>query len=226
MTRRPNLLASGLIALALCGPAFANDPESLTHGPAARLDDWSGLYFGAALATADGDNTWSLTSLADHDLVPAPWTGSAAILSLGHDWQRGRLTFGALVSLGDGSFGATPGDGPFFNCSDCETLVDGLVTLRGRAGFVAGDTLFFGSGGLARATVTATDLGGLTEIASATLDGWTAGLGIEHRIGENLSVAVSYDHIDLGTLDLDSFVPTTESDITLRLMQVGMNVRW
>ena len=102
----PDYLAPGLLALALCSPVHANEP--IGHGDPAP--DWTGFYFGAALATPHGDNFWTVTNLTDHDLVPDRWDGEAAMLTFGHDWQRGRLTFGAMLSVGHGTISAMPGN--------------------------------------------------------------------------------------------------------------------
>lgn len=218
----PDYLAPGLLALALCSPVHANEP--IGHGDPAP--DWTGFYFGAALATPHGDNFWTVTNLTDHDLVPDRWDGEAAMLTFGHDWQRGRLTFGAMLSVGHGTISAMPGDGVYLTCVSCETRVSNLISLRGRTGFASGETLFFASGGFARGKVQASNVGGIVPINEARLGGWTAGLGMEHRIGDTLTLALSYDHVDLGALDLSDYVPSTKTDITFGLMQVGMNVRW
>ena len=59
-----------------------------------------------------------------------------------------------------------------------------------------------------------------------SLGGWTLGIGAERRIGDILTLAVSYDHVDLGALDLSDYLTNTTSDIQFDQVQVGMNVRW
>jgi opacity protein-like surface antigen len=219
MSCRPEKLAIGLLAIIFSGPAFAEGPET---APAA---DWHGFYFGAAIATPRDDNTWRVEDL-DLELLPGSWTRGAQVFTLGHDWQRGRLTYGAFLSVGNGVFAASPSTSAFFSCVDCETVVSNLITLRGRAGLASGNTLFFASGGLARANLLATNVSGAVVVADDGLDGWTLGIGAEHRIGGNLTVAVSYDHVDLGTLDLSDYFASTGSDIDFGMVQVGMNLRW
>jgi outer membrane immunogenic protein len=218
MTYRPEMLAASLLALALASPAMAQD--------VAPPSDWTGLYFGMAVATPQGDNTWRAEAFDDLQLVPGSWTGRTRILTLGHDWQRGGLTFGALVSANTDGFTATPTDAIYLTCDNCQTEVSHLITLRGRAGYVMGDTLFFTSGGIARGDVRATNVTGTLIEAEDSLSGWTLGVGVEHRIGSNLTVAVSYDHVDLGKLDMSDFFASTVSHIKFNQVQVGMNVRW
>lgn len=230
MTYGSRKLVAGLLAALPCWtPALAGGPITLGAAPdsplVAPVADWSGPYLGFALTTPRGGNAWASREL-DLSLVPDGWDGSAVVLTLGHDWQRGKLTYGALLSVSNGDYSAAPTNAPFINCADCDTRVSDLITLRGRAGFVAGQTLFFASGGLAHANVTATNLFGLWVIGDTGMTGWTAGLGLERRLGENLSFTMSYDHVDLGTMDLPDYLPTGYTDIDLGIVQVGMNVRW
>ena len=218
MTYRPGLLAASLLSLALSSPARAEGPET--------PPDWTGLYFGAAIATAQGDNNWRVEGRDDLEMLPGPWEHGVPVLSLGHDWQRGSLTFGGSLSLNTGVFTASPADGVFFTCVDCQTEISHLILLRGRAGYATEKTLFFASGGLARADVLATNVGGAVMINDDSLGGWTLGIGAERRIGDILTLAVSYDHVDLGALDLSDYLTNTTSDIQFDQVQVGMNVRW
>lgn len=218
MTYRPDLLAASLLSLALAAPALAEGTE--TPG------DWTGFYFGAAVAKPQGDNSWRVESLDDHELIPGPWNGGVSAYSLGHDWQRGNLAFGAALSLYTGDLVATPTSGFFFTCVNCQTEISHLVTLRGRAGFAMDNTLLFASGGYARADALATNVGGAVTIADASLEGWTLGVGVEQRIGDIVTLAVSYDHVDLGKLDLSNYLDTTTSQVEFDQLQVGMNVRW
>lgn len=219
MKYRPETLAVSLLFMALAGPAGAENPD------APPPSDWSGLYFGAALGTPRDDNNWRIenTSLA---LVPGGWNGSATVLTFGRDWQRDNFVFGASLSVGNGQFLARPTSAFFFTCSNCQTVVSDLVTLRGRLGVSTGNTLFFASGGFAHANATAANVGGAVVVGDDTLTGWSAGLGVERLIGESLSLSVAYDRVDLGALDLSDYNPGTVSDVEFGLMQVGMNFRW
>lgn len=101
--------------------------------------------------------------------------------------------------------------------------------LRVRLGYAANNTLFFASGGVvgARVRMTGTDtytdpggaaapcagpgcpanfgpLGPVAATASTTQNfvGWTAGAGIEQRIGENVSIGLDYRHNAYGTKNI------------------------
>jgi opacity protein-like surface antigen len=219
MANRPSTLAACLLASLYCLPALAED----TSSPAEV--DWSGYYVGAAIGTPNGTNTWEVHNLA-LELVPGKWSGTSVVLSFGRDWQVGRLTYGGLFTLDAGLVAASPNSAFFFTCSNCQTTVEDLKAIKGRVGLAAGASHFFATGGYAQAHVGATNVGGAVPINNDTLDGWTLGVGVERRIGEGLSLALTYDHFDLGALDLSAYVPQTSSDISLDLMQVGLTARW
>lgn len=209
--------AAGLLALALCTPALAEGTEP----PA----DWSGLSFGFALATPRDGNFWR-QAFDGLELEPGPWQGSAMVLSLGHDWQKGMLTYGAQLAYGNGEYTARPDFGEFISCAGCATEASDVFTLTGRIGIAAGNTRLFATGGVARANVTTTNTFGLQVYSDTAMKGWTLGLGVEQQIGDGLSLAVSYDRVDLGTLPLPAYLPTGETDVNFGRMQIGMNVHW
>jgi outer membrane immunogenic protein len=62
--------------------------------------------------------------------------------------------------------------------------IDYLASLRGRLGFAAGPTLFYATAGVAFLGVD--DAFGDDD----TLTGWVAGLGLEHKVRENVSVGL------------------------------------
>ncbi len=231
MSIRPSAIAAGIFALVLGQAVLAGGPIDTGTAPEAiaplPASDWSGTYVGIAAAAANGDNLWRRAS-DGLELAPSPWEGNMVSLTLGHDWQSNRLTYGALLSIGNGTLTASPANGPFINCVECQTIANDLMTLRGRVGFAAGQTHFFATGGLARANITATNLFGLIIEADTAMTGWTAGIGVERRISDRLAVALSYDHVDLGTLNLPTYQPAGdgETDVNFGLMQLGLNVRW
>jgi opacity protein-like surface antigen len=231
MAYRSGVLAAGLLLISHCLPVGAQDASPQGAGfltfasSGTATEDWSGFYVGASVGTPRGENTWTVRGMG-MELVPDAWSGSAVSMTFGRDWQSGRLTYGGLVSLGAGLVAAAPTSAFFFTCVACETTVEDLMTVRGRLGLAAGRSHLFATGGFARANVAATNVGGAVLINDDALSGWTLGVGLEHLIGEGLSLALTYDRIDLGALDLSTYNPQTESDISFGLVQVGMNLRW
>ena len=110
-----------------------------------------------------------------------------------------------------------------------DVRLDNQWSARLRIGYAAGKTLFYLTGGYAQshARVTSIDSftnpGGLaaigncignptcqanfgpegpvvtTAVESHALGGWTAGAGVEHKIGKALSIGLDYRHTDLGS---------------------------
>ena len=67
------------------------------------------------------------------------------------------------------------------------------ATLRGRVGYAFNRVLLYGTGGVA--------FGGLQNAgASSTNTGWTAGVGVEAAVTQNVTARVEYRHTDLGNL--------------------------
>lgn len=205
------------------GPIVVEAPEAAPG--AAAASDWSGYYVGVSTAQPQGDTTWDLPRLA-FSLTPGEWSGTLPALTLGRDWQRGRLTFGAALSLSNGEISARPVGDPNFSCFECDTVVSDLKTLRGRAGLAAGKMHYFITGGFAEADVAGTSGSGRTTVNSGKLTGWTLGLGLERKLTDNITLSASYDKVDLGSIILDRHVPGTIAEIDFGLMQIGVNYRW
>lgn len=230
MSTGPSTIAACLLAIVVGQSALAGGPADVASDQTAPVQtapatDWSGFYFGFALATPRDGNSWRQAS-DGLELLPGPWENSSLVLSLGHDWQRERLTYGVQLSYGNGEYIANPEDAAFINCSACATEADDIFTVTGRVGLAAGQTHVFATGGLARGNVTATYDGGLQVFEDTAMTGWTLGVGVEQRIGDNLSLALSYDRVDLGTLALPDYLPTGETEVDFGRVQVGMNVHW
>jgi outer membrane immunogenic protein len=73
--------------------------------------------------------------------------------------------------------------------------IDYLASIRGRLGYAMGPTLLYATGGVAF-------LGVDDDFEDDTLTGWTAGLGIEHKLRENVSLGLEGLYYDF---DEDNF---------------------
>lgn len=223
MTYQRGAAFAAFLFVSLHLPAAAE--EIAAPKDALSVADWSGPYFGFALATPRGGNSWRQAS-SGLELVPGDWQGDALVLSLGHDWQRGRMTIGGRIDYGHGSFLARPQNADFINCSSCATEAQNLMTLTGRVGLAAGKSHLFAEGGWAHGSVTASYFNGLLTFADTDMTGWTLALGAERQIGDGLSLTLRYDHIDLGALSIPDYLPTGETRVEIGRMQVGMTTRW
>lgn len=112
-------------------------------------------------------------------------TGDNFVIGVVGDWNRSRVR--DSVS----SFSTTPA---FYTMT--QRLRD-VFTLRARAGVASGDTLFYGTGGVARGNVrnsftTSNAANSFTGNGNDKAWGYTVGGGVEHRISEGFSVGANY----------------------------------
>jgi outer membrane immunogenic protein len=134
----------------------------------------------------------------------------------GYNWQNGTAVYGFetdlsamhLVSSMNGILTFPP---PFSPPSATSTSasINWYGTLRGRFGVTNGPLLFYGTAGLAYGeiglnSITSLFASSLFSSASSTRAGWVAGAGIEYMYRPNLIFTLSYQYVDLGTLNLAS----------------------
>jgi outer membrane immunogenic protein len=226
--------------------------------------NWSGLYLGAHAGYATGDATADLSHTTGAIIYSDPFPAGAGALDVSEGWlgglqiganhQRGGLVFGIETDASwtdldaSGTF-TTVKTGPCApnSCTkwDIDTSVEAMGTIRGRLGIlITPRTLIYGTGGLAWAFTdtdqvshhngpTFPDAGGVVSGDSRHI-GWTAGGGIELKVGGGWSIKGEYLYIDLGeadyhlqgTVNPKSKTPWAESfteDLQLHTARVGLN---
>lgn len=163
---------------------------------------------------------------SDHAFQSVNYRGPTGGGRIGFDWQTGDFVFGAIGdfqagSIGGTSVGSTPAAiptrsfvnfpplDPGFSAAEqrLSAEVNGLATLRARAGVAVQNLLFFGTGGIAvgtvKTTISMTKLGsstpaeirGSSELLKA---GWVAGGGVEFALNDAWSVGVEHLYFNLG----------------------------
>jgi outer membrane immunogenic protein len=179
--------------------------------------------------------------------------------TFGHNWQAGSLVFGVEGSFGafhlsDTATNSTPAvtyTATIVNQSAVTSVTtvdtDWLATIRGRLGFSTGRALFYGTGGAAFTSINfhqrnAYSYGGAAAFvnygsentsASDTLTGWTAGGGIELKLGGAWSGKLEYLRVDFGNIAATGTVysPTGvnratvshTADLSADIVHVGLN---
>jgi outer membrane immunogenic protein len=133
---------------------------------------WSGFYAGINLGAAfdddDDDDDFKDVEVSRRDDDDDDATFLAGV-HVGYNWQKAsNLVLGVE---GDVSFGDD---------------IDYLASLRGRLGWAAGPTLFYATGGVA--FIGLDDNGSDDDEDSET--GWVAGLGVEHKLRDNVSIGL------------------------------------
>lgn len=231
---------------------------------AALAHDWTGLYIGAHAGYGWGDWEGKLETSGNPPTKDAGYAdpfrsidgdGWLGGIQAGYNWQlpsRIVVGFEADISWGDleGSetFDTDKYD-PWIWSKKHDLSLDRFGTVRGRIGYAMGSALPYVTGGVAWGKVSG-DLAVAQshDGAQAVIDGvsyastsenhvgWTAGVGIEYALSENLSFKAEYLHLDLGTeaylfkgecwcgipFNTDSF----KSDLTFDVVRVGLNYRF
>lgn len=192
------MLFAALIALSGCAPALAADKAG--PAPAATVEQtisasemrppFHGLHIGAALGHSAG-------SIRSEDGVSIARDGYTAGVLIGYDHRLANVP-GVVVGVeADGAFtdisGATAGDGFTIRGS-----TKWLATVRGRLGYSFGNSMLYGTAGLAQTNgkVTGSD-GAMTASASADrINGFAYGVGLESYVFGNVGIRLEALKID------------------------------
>lgn len=218
MNRTRARLLAAVSSVALVAPAVAADLPVKARPVVVAAPSWAGLYLGASLGAV-----WH--KLEYQDLTPlllgrtADGTKAGIIGGghIGYNLQSGNFVYGVEADISGASAKVTLrpyGAGPA-NEFDTSRL-HWLATFRARLGVTvgSGNTLIFGTGGLALAGVenlrTFPPGGGIipAEVGEGkkTRTGWVAGGGIEYMLNRNWIVRAEALYVDLG--DKTAVTPT------------------
>ncbi|MBZ9808590.1 porin family protein [Mesorhizobium sp. BR1-1-9] len=203
---RPLAVALGLFALG--GTAYAADvvqEEPPAPAPVAELPvaSWAGPYAGINL----GYGFSGRTKEKDFD-VDTDTNGFIGSVFGGYQWQQENFVYGGEAELG---YNGVKGDD---NGIDSKAGFEG--SLRARLGYaVTPEILLYGTGGLAGRSLKVED-SVLGASDRATMIGWTAGLGTDIKLTDNVFGRVEYRYTDFGSKDFDGIgkVKATDNRVT------------
>jgi outer membrane immunogenic protein len=166
-----------------------------------NASSWAGPYLGAAIGYEWG-------SVSSNPTRPS---GIAGGIEGGYNWQFGQFVAGVetdiQASAASDTFAPWQFSNPWFG------------TLRGRAGVVIGNTLLFGTAGLAYGGLTATSPGNLSQ--SRTSTGFAAGAGVEVGFAPHWSAKAEWLYLDLS--DRSFSVTGTTNGLAANLLRLGVN---
>jgi outer membrane immunogenic protein len=208
-------LYGAALALAFVAPAAAQD----------MLGPWTGFYagvnagagFGKSNAATTGQAAINNSTVADGARPPFTKLDTEGFLAggqVGYNWQMGSWVYGLEADLQDADVrdtrnNVTTGSAfPGTRNNVFRQELEYLGTLRGRLGYAWGDTLLYGTGGLAYGNVNnSANFSGPLPAATPqfagginnTKYGYAAGGGIEQAFGDNWSVKTEYLYYDLGS---------------------------
>lgn len=218
---------AALLMAALAAQSASADDRSPTSGTQ-HASDWSGAYIGAfggvgissGRAVLDEHSGALIPIDVEYGLFPRSIkrndTGGVVGVGAGYNFQSGAFVRGIEMDIGYAGTSPHPGhsridnvpSSPFPGVStntDYSTDFGVLVTLRARGGYAFGDTLIFGTAGLAAGHVRNRFELSLPEIGYASPDwsgsgtrlGYAAGIGVEHRVTSNVSLKFETLYVNL-----------------------------
>ena len=223
--------AAAIAALSFVNSANAADmavKAPIYKAPVAVPFSWTGWYVGL-----QGGYSWGRSQLTQGTAATNWFDVKGGFIggTLGANWQFQNIVLGIETDAAwsDIKSGPQPSSATF-GCGSgpCETNVTWFGTTRGRLGLAWDRFLVYGTGGVAYGfvhsridnTAPLFDDGGKTRV------GWTAGGGVEYAFTNNWSAKVEYLHIDFGTYDIGTSVPTPQAQTHLDLVRGGLNYRF
>lgn len=221
--RKLLLLGTALVAFADAGLAAdlgPYRPGSIKDEPVpiyAPVFTWTGFYLGGQVGYGWGDSDFTdCCGPGSFSLEQDGWFGGGFV---GFNWQKDRFVFGIEGDANGADFNDSVGDPTF----KFESSVHALYSIRGRIGLAHDRWLIFATGGWAWANVENeyTDITGRYS-DDDTIDGWTAGAGVEYAFAPNWTARVEYRHYDFDDNGLPVSMPGFKQDFDVDTVSVGL----
>ncbi|MBP6010649.1 MAG: porin family protein [Alphaproteobacteria bacterium] len=181
----------------------------------ASAGTWNGFYIGLNAGGAFGDTDWTNVSnttgggagainFAPGQTIDQSVDGVGGGAQLGYNYQMSNWLFGlevgwSALDYDETTLNTNPGDTNEFVTSEINWLASAAL----RAGWTWDNSVVYLKGGYAMTKVNTDhfDPGNLSYSTDEDHSGWTAGAGIEHQIGDNVSVGLEYNYYDFGNQD-------------------------
>jgi outer membrane immunogenic protein len=225
--------AASLIAMGAVAPASAADlaarPYTKAPPMVAAIYDWSGFYIGINGGGGSAHTCWDLvTDAVLGPIVPsAPQgchnaKGGTVGGQIGYRWQASNWVFGLEGQGNWADFNASNVN--LFNGALADrTRIDSFGLITGQVGYAWNNVLAYVKGGAAvvseKYDTTVIGTGALNDSAKETRWGGVAGVGLELGFAPNWSVGVEYDHLFMGTRNINANTPAGAFSATDRIGQ-------
>ncbi|QOG08630.1 porin family protein [Aureimonas sp. OT7] len=236
------ILASAALTFALTAPALAADvvfeePAAPVAAMAPVTHDWTGFSVGVFAGGGTGDakffGTASSAGESESDGSEMDADGLLGGVQIGYDHQFGNAVLGARASIA-----ATNIESDMVDDADFTSKLTYLGTVGARAGISVEKFLPYVHGGLAFGQTK--QKSSMAELAGVNLDdanhtGWTAGVGAEYALTQNVSIGAEYGYVDLGKENVFdgnvSAAGTTaavqiDEDLAFHTFKAGVNFRF
>jgi len=217
MNMTGKILLSTAAVLAFSSSAMAADlmvPAAPAPVVAAPSTNWDGPYIGANVGYGwlHSDHNDITTSIGDFDMG-----GAMAGAQIGYNFHvADSVVLGVQADIDWASIKGN--DATFTNIAE---TVNWTGAVTGRLGVEVDSVLPYALVGVAFANGTRTGINGTTT-DSQTHTGWTAGVGVEAMVADNLSVFAEYRYTDYGSRTYA--VPSTPGvDLAGSSVRVGLN---
>ena len=201
---RSLIISASLLALAPLAVNAGDLDDPTIQMVSVPIVDWSGSYVGGYLTYGDGSYQQFGTSGGVGLDVDVDGLGFG--VRYGRNWQNSAAVFGFDLSLQSGIDGITPinSTNGIWTCATghCNASIEALMTVRGRYGKVFGDgkTMAYGAFGLAAGAIEG-GVFGSGQQGSSTALGYTAGIGLEHKYTDRISIFGEVNYVDLGDIE-------------------------
>src|SRR5665213_1611276 len=185
---------------------LAVDQVANAAPPPMPVMSWAGWYVGLSVGGASQSNFFSNPD-AISDSLDGTHKGSAFIGGgqIGYNWQQGQFVYGleadfSGLSKSSGTYVTDASNGAIYG-----SQLSWMSTVRGRLGMTVGNgnTLVYGTAGLAIGGITSHSEGGIfgwpLNGYSSTRVGWAAGAGIEHMLTRNWTIGLEGLFADFGS---------------------------
>lgn len=195
---------------------------SIVPGLAADISaneaQWSGFH--ASLLGGYGEI--GVDGNQDALFGPYPDDGLAVGMTVGVGLGY-RHSLGGIVLGVDSDFSALMIDEQLAMKDTVEADYDWFATVRATAGFDLGDTLIYGTGGLA---VLGTDFVGGSDNRQQDFYGWTAGAGVEHMVSDTISVKLEGLYAEFGSEKFELSDNDTTIDNDMWVVRGGISLNF
>jgi len=187
---------------------------------------WQGLYLGAIAALGRMDTHDVAAFGISNDTGPLTGTGPLIGATLGYNWALApQWLLGVEGDVSGGNVHAQT-HASTVCAPDCETTMQWLGTIRGRAGYTSGPWLAYLTGGAAIAGFHAKQTGNFD--FTETKVGGAAGGGAEYRLPGNWSLKAEYLYLWFGDGDKHSLAFLPGAAVSTRntytsLARIGLN---
>lgn len=214
-------------ATSIAGAAYAADvyvppaEPGPAYVPAPAAWSWTGIYFGV-----NGGYGWGTSTdlTFGNDTSPSGWLAGGQV---GVNYQ---FAGGLVIGLEGAWDWANITDTVDFGTYNVTQTINSVGSIAGRLGFAVDRVLIYGRAGWAWAGSTRNfdpdgfgPPGGFSD--SATLSGWTGGVGAEYAITNNLIGRLQFDYYNFGTA---TYVPLATVNVrnTLSTITAGVSLKF